>query len=500
MLKNWQSHQEYKTFLHEAKVHFDSSQRTRLSTELAPAMEKLRLLNLDPVMEYLLLLYPPFGRPAKNQPQVLRSVILFLLLLKDGLASTLTKWVNKLDHDPVLAALIGCAPDSLPPLGSYFDLMDRLWMAPASDRYSRSKLFAPDKNSRKPDKPDKKGQKAKERHKGIAKKIASRLQNGGDIPFNFERILQNILLIAAVRPSMQLGLIPSGNLTVSGDGTCVHTHASPFGKRFKNCRFQDGCPHRSSQCFRHYSDPDADWGWDSDLDDHFFGYSLYPLSFHNASDHTDLPLLFRFTNARRHDSVNFLAAIHEFRRHAPDISIHNICLDSANDNYGTYELLKNWGIRPFIDLNPQHGAPEGIPEIIHAAEDGTPICQAGYRMACWGYDKSKHSIKWRCPLAAKKVDSCACICSKSSYGRTVHTKTDWDIRLYTPVPRGTAEWKKIYNNRTASERINNRILNDYKLHSMRIHTKEHYSFMTMAICICIHMDAWYKKLLKTTAA
>ena len=56
MLKNWQSHQEYKTFLHEAKVHFDSSQRTRLSTELAPAMEKLRLLNLDPVMEYLLLL------------------------------------------------------------------------------------------------------------------------------------------------------------------------------------------------------------------------------------------------------------------------------------------------------------------------------------------------------------------------------------------------------------------------------------------------------------
>ena len=122
MLKNWQSHQEYRAFLHEAKVHFDGSQRTRLSTGLAPAREKLRLLNLDPVMEYLLPLYPPFGRPAKNQPQILRSVILFLLFLGDGLASTLTKWVEMLKHDQLLAALIGCTPDSLPPLGSYFDL------------------------------------------------------------------------------------------------------------------------------------------------------------------------------------------------------------------------------------------------------------------------------------------------------------------------------------------------------------------------------------------
>lgn len=38
----------------------------------------------------------------------------------------------------VLAALIGCTTDSLPPLGSYFDFMDRLWTAPKSDRYSRT--------------------------------------------------------------------------------------------------------------------------------------------------------------------------------------------------------------------------------------------------------------------------------------------------------------------------------------------------------------------------
>ncbi|MGL6199004.1 MAG: hypothetical protein ACRC3H_08730, partial [Lachnospiraceae bacterium] len=63
----------------------------------------------------------------------------------------------------------------------------------------------------------------------------------------------------------------------------------------------------------------------------------------------------------------------------------------------------------------------------------------------------------------------------------------------TPVARGTAEYIKTYNNRTGSERVNNRILNDYKLHSMRIHGKKRYSFFTMIACINIHLDARLKK-------
>ncbi len=332
-------HQEYKALLHEAKTHFDSSKRTRLCTELAAAREKLQLLNLDPVMEYLAPLYPPFGRPSTNQTQILRSVILFLLLLKEGLASTLTKWVEKLKYDPVLAALTGCTPDTLPPLGSYYDFMDRLWTEPASDRHSRTRLFQPDKN-RKPQKPKGKGQKVKERHKGIAGKIARRLADGGDIPGNLEKHLQNILLLAAVRPSIAEGLIPSSNLTVSGDGTCVHTHASPFEKRFHGCRFEDSCTDHSL-CLRHYSDPDADWGWDSDLDDYFFGYTLYPLACNNPDAQVDLPISFRFTSARRHESVNFLAAINEFRKNAPDI-------DSAlNPNRAEPFILSRIGTSAF---------------------------------------------------------------------------------------------------------------------------------------------------------
>lgn len=64
----------------------------------------------------------------------------------------------------------------------------------------------------------------------------------------------------------------------------------------------------------------------------------------------------------------------------------------------------------------------------------------------------------------------------SKYGRIIKTRPEWNIRLYMDVPRGTDAYKKIYSQHTATERINNRILNDYGLHRMMIHRKEHYSF------------------------
>ena len=67
MLIHWQSHQDYLNFLHETKVHLDSSQRTRLLLGFGPVREKLRLLNLDPVLEYLSSFYSPVGRPAKTR-------------------------------------------------------------------------------------------------------------------------------------------------------------------------------------------------------------------------------------------------------------------------------------------------------------------------------------------------------------------------------------------------------------------------------------------------
>lgn len=85
MIKHWQSMQDYKCFLHNSKVSFDSSERTRLHTELWKPWQKLRLFDTDKAMQFLLPFYSATGRSAKNQPQILRSFILFFLLFSEGL-------------------------------------------------------------------------------------------------------------------------------------------------------------------------------------------------------------------------------------------------------------------------------------------------------------------------------------------------------------------------------------------------------------------------------
>lgn len=248
-------------------------------------------------------------------------------------------------------------------------------------------------------------------------------------------------------------------------------------------------------CDRHFSDPDATWGWDSDLNQFFFGYNLYMLVYHSETYRVDLPLHIRLVDARRHDSVTGLVSLAEFHSLNPDIKISNLCLDSAHDNYPTYNLCKDWDIRPFIDLNSNRGRPSSIPNHITIDQDGTPLCHAGHRMVYWGHCSGRRRLKWRCPLACGKVDSCSCkdSCSPSPYGRCFYTKPDWDVRLYTPITRGTCEYKKIYNNRTGSERVNNRLLNDYHLHDMKIHGKKRNSFFGMIAGINIHLDARVKK-------
>ena len=496
MIKYWQSMHDYQCFFNNSKAVFDSSERLRLHSELWLPWQKLRLFDTDRAMDFLEPFYPPMGRPATNQPQILRSFVLFFLLFSMGLTpSSLTRWVERLKHDRVLATLIGCTLHSLPPLGSYYDLMNRLWTAPKTDLYGRGKLLPASWNSKKPERPKGKGQKASESHPKITEKLTLRISDGKDIPFNFEARLQQLFYFVAVLPSVQCGLIPSNELTASGDGTAVHTHASHRGHH-TSAQKSTMSGQELADAPRHFPDPDASWGWDSDLDKHYFGYTLFQLSCHNSDLHTDIPLLLRFTCAKRHDSVSFLVAFHELEKHMPTLSIRDMCLDSAMDNYPTYHLLKNRGIRAFIDLNSNRGRPKTIPDNIKIDKDGTPICSGGLRMAPNGYDNSGSCIIWRCPFGKKHVSKCENSCSPAKYGRVIKTKPEWDIRLYTDVPRGTADYKKIYNQRTASERINNRILNDYGLHRMNIHGKKHYSFLTTMIGICIHLDARYKQLMK----
>ena len=486
MLKHWTTHSEYIAFVSDSVSRFNPSQLKRWHS-FADSFEKLSSMNLDPLAELLAPYYSNTGRPAIHQAELFRSFILMM----DQCSLSLTSWTATLVSDDLLAILIGCSPDSLPPLGSYYDLINRLWLRKYSLDAADAKALHPYPKNTKPKSAPGKNKKLPNKHPGIVKKVAEFIKDNRAFPLYFEELLQEIFSLIAIVPSVELGLIDTSSLTVSGDGTCVHCHSSALGNKVCDCK-DNGI--YNCKCNRKYSDYDASYGWDSHLGTWFYGHTLYMLGTYNAQYKLDLPLHIRFVSAKRHDSVTGLVTLSEFRKINPTLTITNLCLDSANDNYPTYNLCKDWKINPFIDLNTNRGKPSTIPDKITIDVDGTPLCHAGFRMVNWGYSPARNDRKWRCPLKCGKVDKCPCMsdCSTSAYGRVIYTKPNWDVRLYTPVPRGTDEYKQIYKNRTCSERLNNRVLNDYHLHDMKIHGKKRFSFFTMIIGINIHLDARLK--------
>lgn len=488
MLKNWTLHADYQHSISKAASLLNYSQLKKFDS-YSNSREKLTSLNLDPLADFLAPYYSPIGRPAVNQPEIFRSIILML----DQHVTSLTNWVTLLKSDDLLALLIGCTTDSLPPIGSYYDFINRLWLHDSSmDALEQKKLHKYPKNSKPKKKGPGKNKKLPNRHSGIVRKMVDFFEAGHSFSARFERLLQELFSLIAVVPSMDLGLISSDPLTIAGDGTCVHAHSSSLGGKVCNCK-ENGI--FNCKCDRRFSDVDASYGWDSDLGTWFYGHTLYAYSTYDSVTKTDIPLLFRFVSAKRHDSVTGVVALAELREVSPFLCFDNICLDSANDNYPTYELFDTWHYTPFIDLNSNRGKPTTLPPAVSITEQGVPTCLSGNEMVYNSFCKNRSRHKWRCPLKCGKVDTCAYKeqCSPSDYGRVIYTKPDWDIRLFTPVPRGTKEWKEIYKTRTCSERINNRILNDYGLHAMGIHGKKRYSFFTMMIGINIHLDARIKK-------
>lgn len=485
-LESWQSHAQYTRNINRFKGSFSSDLRHDLRVTYAKEKSMLLSLNLDTVGIYLSRIYSPLGRPAIHQAQILRSLILFVLLFNKTPARTsLTLWVRDvLPNSKVFITLIGCSPgEKLPPLGSYYDFMNRLWMR-SRDIYSRKTAFSPDKNGKKPKKVIGNDGKLVEDEKYRAKDVVDQIQKGIPTTDNPEIVLQTLFYLSAVLPSIQFGLIAQDNLTLSGDGTAVVSHASPYGKRIKGSISND----------KHFSDPDASWGYDSDNKTWYFGRTLYMICHRNNTLKLELPITMKFTSARRHDSLNFLYTFDDFMRCCPGMVPTNMCLDSAHDNYPTYKLLDKLNINALIDINSRNTRFNGAPDDIHFDKQGHPRCKADYSLVSWGFDPIKMSHKYRCPKALGYVKYCphASECSKSPYGRTVHIKDNQDLRFQTRIPRDSDEYKSIYSERTACERVNNRVLNDYQLQFLRIRGTDHFSFWTMLIGICIHLDARYK--------
>ena len=429
--------------------------------------------------------YGTKGPQPRDPDSMLRSYLLFLMTKPEV---GITEWINEMIRVPYYAIISGFEPGDIPGVGTFYDFSNRLWKASENNLKSKKQ-----KRKRKPKKGKKKGEKAPTTTPGKVKRLVEWMIHHAvkktDLPPDrlFHFFQTQILAVSA-----KLGLLGDLNaLSVAGDGTPVVTAVYPRSKSTCNCRAQGlaKCNHP-----RIYSQPDCNSGWDSSREKFFNGYHLYMMS---ASDSRyDLPLYPRLQPASRHDSVSLVVSSVEFKQRFTLGTVEKILLDSAHDAEAIYHLMVHQNIEPFIDLNDRSKKNTKTDCDIKISPDGIPICPIGLKMKPNGYDNIQNRQKWRCPLACGTKNSCSKPCSKAKYGRTYHTYSKDNLRLFTKTPRDSEKWTIVYKRRTSIERSNKREKIDYWLESGRHRSTKMWYIRIYGIMICQHMDAWYSHQLK----
>ena len=96
-----------------------------------------------------------------------------------------------------------------------------------------------------------------------------------------------------------------------------------------------------------------------------------------------------------------------------------------------------------------------------------------------------------CSVLCRTENSCANPCSKAKYGRSYHTHSKDNLRLFPKTLRDSEKWKLVYQRRTSIERSNKREKIDYKLEAGRHRSTKMWYMRLYSIMICQHMDAWF---------
>jgi hypothetical protein len=186
MLGEWRTHEKYQSYLSENILPFFKSDKDNV-LQYEDALSKLYILDLDPLKPLLAKYYSTTGAPAKNQPELIRSFI----LMSELKVHSITEWVKKLHANEILCIMIGLSRSEIHEVGSYYDLVNRVWLANPEIEYEFE--HSPHNFKRKPRKKLEKNQKQPPRHPGIIQKFVDLALDGRSFQSRPEILMQQIV-------------------------------------------------------------------------------------------------------------------------------------------------------------------------------------------------------------------------------------------------------------------------------------------------------------------
>jgi len=212
----------------------------------------------------------------------------------------------------------------------------------------------------------------------------------------------------------------------------------------------------------------------------WFGYKVHLI----VEAQYELPVAYEVTKASAADVVEGRDLVDQLAQRHPDLVEGSQAL-MADKAYDDTTFLKNlWddeGIKPIIDIRNmwKDGETtrrvEGQTNVVYDYQGTVSCCclKTGELrpLAFGGFEQDRNTLKYRCPARHYGI---ACASRKTCpVGQAVRIPLSEDRRIFTPVARSSYQWKRLYKERTAVERVNSRLDVSYgfERHFIRGQTK-----------------------------
>lgn len=202
----------------------------------------------------------------------------------------------------------------------------------------------------------------------------------------------------------------------------------------------------------------------------YFGFRIHILGDVNY----ELPIEYTVTKASKDEEK-------ELRRHIEMLpkelreKIQTLTADKGYDSKNTINFLKEKGISPVIDIQNHWDKTEKTKQykdtdIVYThdgkvslyLDDGTEVA-----LKYLGYDKVRNTLRYGHKDKVYSID------------------IDYDERVFTPIARDSKKWKRLYNKRTALERINGRLDRDLNLENNKVRGLKKTTVMVDMMMICM---------------
>ena len=277
------------------------------------------------------------------------------------------------------------------------------------------------------------------------------------------------------------------------------------------------------------SDADADWGkkqyhgvdqqgkpWSTIKS--WFGYQLHLI----VDARYELPVAFEVMRASCSEATRLVPMVQQLAKRHP--SLIKECSDLSADrglDSGAINttLWEGFKIKPVIDCRAmwklEHGVgaqstrmlrSEGWDNVTYTERGKVccvcPVTGTEHSMAFRGFEASRNQLGYRCPAAAygwqcqgREQCELAALGRLSQHGRIVRVSLDQDRRVFTPIPRDTPSWRRLYALRSSVERINARVDRDFgfERHTIRGRKKME-TRMGLALVVMLAMAVGFARL------